>query len=214
VHLQPNGHNRKGTFVKVGTMLNVREPALARWRRAHPDRVMSFSDFVCGHPLGYASGRANGYLYGQSQDGDINLTDPALRKPRLQIDAYVQRYLARHAGSDQRPTRASRWWSRCRPRWPLPTGSTSASGTATRANTSLRLLGEVDVLIGRTVHPVRGVRRKTKASKRRIPMSGCSGCEQRSGSGVGNPCRTSLVTRGWIGTPTGLPISDWSPCMP
>src|SRR5882724_2449995 len=58
VHVQPSKYNRTGTLVNVGTMLNVRDPALRRWRRAHPQRVMQDDDFVCGHLLGYASGRA------------------------------------------------------------------------------------------------------------------------------------------------------------
>jgi hypothetical protein len=41
-------------------------------------------DFVCGHLLGYASGRSNGYLYGDAEDGDIYLTEPAERERRLE----------------------------------------------------------------------------------------------------------------------------------
>jgi hypothetical protein len=83
VHLQPSKYNRTGTSVWVGTTLNVRDPALAGWRRAHPDRVMGDGGFVVGHLLGYASGRANGYLYGDADDGDLDLTEPAEREGRL-----------------------------------------------------------------------------------------------------------------------------------
>jgi hypothetical protein len=85
VHLQPYRWNREGQAIAVGTRLNVREPALRRWRNANLDRVRTpVDDFVCGHLLGYASGRANGDVYGEAADGDINLTDPAERGPRLQ----------------------------------------------------------------------------------------------------------------------------------
>jgi hypothetical protein len=84
VHVRPSKHNRTGTLVKVGTMLNVRDPASRDWRRAHPERVMRDDDFVCGHLLGYASGRANGYLYGDADDGDIDLTESAEREWRLE----------------------------------------------------------------------------------------------------------------------------------
>jgi hypothetical protein len=73
-------------------MLNVREPALKLWRRANADRVRQpASDHVCGHLLGYASGRTNGCLYGDAQDGDIDLTDPAQREHRLETFASMFR---------------------------------------------------------------------------------------------------------------------------
>ena len=52
---------------------------------AHPHLVVppADSDVVCGHLLGYASGRANGYLYGDAHDGNIDLTEPAQRPARL-----------------------------------------------------------------------------------------------------------------------------------
>jgi hypothetical protein len=84
VHVQPSKHNRTGMLVHVGTMLNVRDPALREWRRTHPQRVMRDDDFVCGHLLGYASGRANGYLYGDADDGDIDLTEAAERESHLE----------------------------------------------------------------------------------------------------------------------------------
>ena len=83
VHVQPSKYNRTGTLVRVGTMLKIRDPALVCWRRAHPERVMGDGDGVVGHLLGYASGRANGYLYGEPEDGDHDLTEPAERERRL-----------------------------------------------------------------------------------------------------------------------------------
>jgi hypothetical protein len=38
---------------------------------------------VVGHLLGYASGRANGYLYSDADDGNLDLTEPAEREHRL-----------------------------------------------------------------------------------------------------------------------------------
>ncbi|MEV4623351.1 hypothetical protein AB0J74_32160 [Asanoa sp. NPDC049573] len=84
VHVQPRPYNRTGECVEVGTILNVRDRALARWRQANPDRVISGGDAVCGHQLGYAAGRSDGRLYGDVSDGDIDLTDPAQREQRLQ----------------------------------------------------------------------------------------------------------------------------------
>lgn len=92
VHLQPKRWNRQGQSVEFGTMLNVREPALEAWRHANTDRVRQpVDDYVCGHLLGYASGRANGHLYGDAQDGDIDLTDPNQREHRLEIFAGMVR---------------------------------------------------------------------------------------------------------------------------
>jgi hypothetical protein len=59
IHLQPSRYNRRGGSIKVQTLLNVRDAALRRWGRTNPDRVVRPGDYVCGHPLGYASGRAN-----------------------------------------------------------------------------------------------------------------------------------------------------------
>ena len=84
LHIQPSKYNRTGKLVKVSTILNVRDSRLSIWRRAHPDLVVNDGDFVCGHLLGYASGRANGYFYGSPEDGDIDLTDPLDREAQLQ----------------------------------------------------------------------------------------------------------------------------------
>jgi hypothetical protein len=85
LHLQPKHWNRQGQTIEVSTVLNVREPALSAWRKANAHRVRQpADDFVCGHLLGYASGRANGFLYGDAEDGDIDLTDAAQRKRRLE----------------------------------------------------------------------------------------------------------------------------------
>ena len=92
VHLQPGRHNRAGGPITVTTMLNVREPALREWRRANDHRVVPpIDDFVCGHLLGYASGRTGGYRYGSPEDGDIDLSDPVTRRQRLEAFAVMFR---------------------------------------------------------------------------------------------------------------------------
>jgi hypothetical protein len=92
VHLQPKRWNRQGQSAEFGTMLNVRDPALKAWRHTNTDRVRQpLNDYVCGHLLGYASGRVNGYLYGDAQDGDVDLTDPAQREHRLEAFASMFR---------------------------------------------------------------------------------------------------------------------------
>ncbi|WP_238006514.1 hypothetical protein KZZ52_16375 [Dactylosporangium sp. AC04546] len=85
IALHPSSYNRTDRLVSVSTYVGVRDPAFRRWRLAHPHLVAPprDHDFVCGHLLGYASGRANGYLYGDAQDGDIDLTEPAERAKRL-----------------------------------------------------------------------------------------------------------------------------------
>ncbi|MBU2669178.1 hypothetical protein KOI35_37265 [Actinoplanes bogorensis] len=92
VHFQSSRYNRAGQSILVSTMLNIREPALRRWRRAHPGRTrVEAGDSVCGHPLGYASGRSGGYLYGSYEDGQIDLTDPATREAKLDAFAAMMR---------------------------------------------------------------------------------------------------------------------------
>ena len=83
IHFQPSKYNRRGGSIKVQTMLNVRDVALRRWRQTNPDLVIQQGDYVCGHFLGYASGRANGYLYGDYEDGEIDLTNPSERERHL-----------------------------------------------------------------------------------------------------------------------------------
>jgi hypothetical protein len=63
----------------------VSDPTLRRWRLQHPDLVAATPDrdYMCGHLLGYAAGRANGYLYGGATDGDLELAEPASRKQTL-----------------------------------------------------------------------------------------------------------------------------------
>jgi hypothetical protein len=88
IHLQASRHNRADQLVRIGPMLNVRDGVLRKWRRAnHESVVPPADDFVCGHLLGYASGRAAGYLYGDAPDGDIDLTDPMMRRQRLETFA-------------------------------------------------------------------------------------------------------------------------------
>jgi hypothetical protein len=86
IALRPSSYNRAGKLIAVCTYVGVRDPALRRWRLMHPHLVAppGHHDFVCGHLLGYASGRANGYLYGDAEDGDIDLTEPAERPSHLQ----------------------------------------------------------------------------------------------------------------------------------
>jgi hypothetical protein len=83
--LQPSSHNRAGKLISISTHVTVRDPALRQWRMAHPHLVVSpaDSDVVCGHLLGYAAGRADGYLYGDAHDGDVDLTEPNRRRTRL-----------------------------------------------------------------------------------------------------------------------------------
>jgi len=83
--LQPSSRNRAGKLISISTHVTVRDPDLRRWRMARPHLIVppADSDLVCGHLLGYASGRANGYLYGDARDGDIDLTEPAERPARL-----------------------------------------------------------------------------------------------------------------------------------
>jgi hypothetical protein len=83
--LQPSSSNRVGKVISISTHVSVRDPELRLWRMARRHLVVppSESDLVCGHLLGYASGRANGYLYGDARDGDLDLTEPAVRAERL-----------------------------------------------------------------------------------------------------------------------------------
>ncbi|WP_422742697.1 hypothetical protein ACN27B_30125 [Micromonospora sp. WMMD754] len=85
VALQASSYNRVGGLISVSTYVAVRDPVVRTWRLAHPHVVAEPADrdLVCGHLLGYASGRANGYVYGDAQDGDIDLTDPAQRVGHL-----------------------------------------------------------------------------------------------------------------------------------
>ncbi|MGK5681681.1 hypothetical protein [Actinoplanes sp. URMC 104] len=92
VRLEPSRHNRVGHLVTVGTMLNVRDSALQQWRHVHQElSVLPADDIVCGHLLGYASGRTRGYLYGDAADGDIDLTDPMMRQQHLETFAAMFR---------------------------------------------------------------------------------------------------------------------------
>ncbi|SDZ60536.1 hypothetical protein SAMN05421684_7063 [Asanoa ishikariensis] len=88
IHVQPDTYNRRGGPIAVQAMLNVRDTALRRWRKANPQLVFDpDNDYVCGHFLGYATGRANGYLYGDFRDGEIDLSSPGERERHL--DAFV-----------------------------------------------------------------------------------------------------------------------------
>ena len=86
ISLQPSSYNRTGGLLWISTYVGVHDPALQRWRLAHPQLVGGAGDYdlVCAHPLGYASGRANGYVYGDVPDGDIDLAELAERVARLQ----------------------------------------------------------------------------------------------------------------------------------
>lgn len=85
--LQPSSYNRAGKLILISTHVAVGDFALRQWRMAHPGLVVppADNDLVCGHPLGYASGRANGYVYGDADDGDVDLTDEAQRPARLTL---------------------------------------------------------------------------------------------------------------------------------
>ncbi|GAA2357627.1 hypothetical protein Cme02nite_51420 [Catellatospora methionotrophica] len=83
ITLQPDRYNRRGSWISAQGAIGVREPALGRWRTANASRVSSGGDYICGTALGYASGRANGFRYGDYTDGELNLTDPSQRLPKL-----------------------------------------------------------------------------------------------------------------------------------
>ncbi|GIF77529.1 hypothetical protein [Asanoa siamensis] len=87
VALSPSSYNRAGESIMVWTYVGARDAAYGLWRAAHPDLVTApevRTDLYCAHMLGYATGRANGYTYGSSEDGDIDLTDPGSRGAALE----------------------------------------------------------------------------------------------------------------------------------
>lgn len=90
--LQPSSHNRARKLISISTHVTVQDPALRQWRMARPHLIVppADNDLVCGHLLGYASGRANGYLYGDAHDGDIDLTEPTRRARLTQFAGMVQ----------------------------------------------------------------------------------------------------------------------------
>jgi len=82
IHLQSSKWNRTGELVAFGVVLNVRDGALRKWRRANPDRTRYAGvndDWVCGHPLGVLTA-----TWDQAQ---VDLTAPDSRGDRL--DAFV-----------------------------------------------------------------------------------------------------------------------------
>jgi len=79
ISLQSSTRNRTGKQISVGLHVVVRDGELRSWRQAHPDLVLCDSDWLVGQPLGYVSGRANGYFYGSYEDGVVDLLDPAAR---------------------------------------------------------------------------------------------------------------------------------------
>ncbi|GAA1513726.1 hypothetical protein GCM10009827_030400 [Dactylosporangium maewongense] len=93
VSLQPSSMNRAAGTITVQTVLILHDAALTTWRRANPGRclVPDQDSWAIGHPLGYAAGRANGYVYGDFPDGQIDLTDPARRPAALATFAAVVR---------------------------------------------------------------------------------------------------------------------------
>ncbi|MEV0133712.1 hypothetical protein AB0H83_35270 [Dactylosporangium sp. NPDC050688] len=82
IHLQRSKWNRTGQLVEFGVVLNVRDGALRKWRRANPDLTSCAEendDWVCGHPLG-ALTATRGWA-------QVDLTVPASRGD--QLDAFV-----------------------------------------------------------------------------------------------------------------------------
>jgi hypothetical protein len=90
---EPSVYNRAAQSILVRTYVGVADPALRQWRIDHPGLVAAATDrdVVCGHLLGYAAGRANGYLYGDAADGDLELTEPAGRERALTALAAIVR---------------------------------------------------------------------------------------------------------------------------
>jgi hypothetical protein len=73
IALAPSLYNRAGQAILVRTYVGVADPALRQWRIDHSGLVAAAADrdVVCGHLLGYAAGRAKGYLYGDPADGSV-----------------------------------------------------------------------------------------------------------------------------------------------
>ncbi|MDG6104105.1 hypothetical protein Daura_12295 [Dactylosporangium aurantiacum] len=93
IPFQPSSLNRTDGTVTVSTFLILRDAGLTGWRRAHPGHCLlpEPDDWAIGHPLGYAAGRANGYVYGDFTDGELDLTAPAGRAETLAGFAAVVR---------------------------------------------------------------------------------------------------------------------------
>nr|BFE61046.1 hypothetical protein GCM10020063_055720 [Dactylosporangium thailandense] len=72
IAFSPSSCNRTGQSVSAVAYLAARDPALRAWRGGGDDRY-------CAIAMGYASGRANGYIYGSFHDGVFEWLDPAAR---------------------------------------------------------------------------------------------------------------------------------------
>jgi hypothetical protein len=83
IHLQSSKWNRTGELIEFGAVLNVRDGALRKWRRANP-ALTSYAgvndDWLCGHPLGV--------LTGVWHQGQVDLTAPAARS--AQLDGFLR----------------------------------------------------------------------------------------------------------------------------
>jgi hypothetical protein len=78
IRLQGSKWNRTGELIEFGAVLNVRDGALRKWRRANPSLTRYAGvndDWVCGHPLGVLAA-----TWGQ---GQVDLTAAAMRGERL-----------------------------------------------------------------------------------------------------------------------------------
>jgi hypothetical protein len=90
--VQGSTRNRAGKQLLVSLQVVVRDRALLRWRRAHPEVALGGTDWLVGHPLGYVAGRANGYVYGCYEDGVFDLLDPAGRPATVAAVSAVIRH--------------------------------------------------------------------------------------------------------------------------
>ncbi|MFG2059353.1 hypothetical protein ACGFI9_35615 [Micromonospora sp. NPDC048930] len=90
--LQGSTRNRAGKQLLVSLQVVVRDRALLRWQRAHPEVALSGTDWLVGHPLGYVAGRVNGCVYGCYDDGVFDLLDPAGRPATVAAVSAVIRH--------------------------------------------------------------------------------------------------------------------------
>jgi hypothetical protein len=76
IHLQSSKWNRTGELVQFGSIVNVRDRDLRKWRRDHPDLTLNNGDdWVCGHPFGT--------IVGSYFQGEVDLSRADERLARL-----------------------------------------------------------------------------------------------------------------------------------